>query len=175
MESKANNLIKLIEEVIHSPLSDEEKLIKISEMTADRRKDTRDFVRSMSFPLIVHVIKYFEYNQPETKAVWVKEMVNSYLNPMTGLITKGSRKVSRQQLEGWMTSCIVISEDSYKFQRMALSKMDMKKPDSELDNDSIMQVWHSFVHKVMEHYQFGIEFEVDQVQQALDQILMSTR
>jgi uncharacterized protein (DUF2147 family) len=97
-------------------------------------------------------------------------MVNSYLNPMTGLVTKGNKDVTRQQLEGWMTSCIVINKDSQKFQRMTLSKMDMKKPDNELDNDSIMQVWHSFVHKVMEHYQFGIEFEVDQVQQALDQI-----
>ena len=54
MESKANRLVKLIEKVIHhGSLSDEEKIIKISEMTADRRKDTRDFVRSITFPLIV--------------------------------------------------------------------------------------------------------------------------
>jgi len=168
--SKAKELLDLIDSVLHSSLSDEEKVIKISEMTADRRKDTRDFVRSMSFPLIVHVIKYFEYNQPETKTAWVREMTNKFLNPLTGLVTKGNRRVSKQQLEGWMKSCIVIGDDSRKFQNMTLGAMDGKAPDTKLDDESIMHTWHMFVSNIMMHYRFGVNFEIIQVQQALDKI-----
>lgn len=95
--------------------------------------------------------------------------MTKFLNSMSGLVTKGNKDVTRQQLEGWMTSCIVISKDSQKFQRMALNDVD-EKPDRKLSNDSIMHIWHAFVQKIMEHYQSDIEFEVDQVQRALDSI-----
>lgn len=168
--SKAQDILKAIDEMIHSDLPEERKLSRISEMTADRRKDDRDYTRSICFPVIVHIIKYLEFNMSdEIKRGWIKEITNKWLNTLTSLTTKGNRKVSKDQLEAWMKSCIRVDSDSRRYIKRAIHDVG-KKPDLLLNNEEVMNIWNKFVDNVTDIYQFGEDFTQEQIQEILDKI-----